>query len=226
MSLKEKYFENRNISLGKSESILTARSNLAQREILTFEKLNKISGINANIRNSSFLDLGAGDQFLKHALDDYESTYLPLDIDDLNFNIDQFPLEDGEIDILFSLAVIEHISDVGHFMSECFRVLRPGGVIYLSTPNFRYCYRSFYNDPTHVRPFTDVSLEQTVNLFGFENVSVYPGARCKPDWFYKGRYKFAKCAYLPFTGSAKWVPSLFKGRATSIFCIGRKPVLG
>ena len=107
------------------------------------------------------------------------------------------------MDILFSLAGVEHITDIGHFMSECFRVLKPKGIIYLSTPNFRYFLRDFYNDPTHVRPFTNVSLRKTVEYYGFKSVEVIQSARCKVDWFYKGKYRFTKCAYLPFLGTNK-----------------------
>jgi ubiquinone/menaquinone biosynthesis C-methylase UbiE len=150
--------------------------------------------------------------------------YIPLDIDDLDFESEALPVPDNSVDILFSLAVVEHITDIGHFMSECFRVLKPQGIIYLSTPNFRYCFRDFYNDPTHVRPFTDVSLPKTVEYYGFGSVEAFPNARCKADWFYKGKYRFTKCAYLPFLGTNMWAPSFLCGRATGIFCLGVKPM--
>ena len=224
MSLNRKYYRNRNSKLGSSEGLkLSSRNNLAIREVQTYEMLCKLSDNNLNIENSFFLDLGAGDQFLKSTIESLGSKYIPLDIEDVDFNKEVLPIDDSSIDVLFSLAVIEHISDIDHFMNECRRVLRPGGNIYLSTPNFRYCFRTFYNDPTHVRPFTDVSLKELVAYYGFENVNIFPGARCKSEWFYRGKYKFAKCAYLPFKGDNKWVPSLFSGRATSIFCIARKP---
>ena len=224
MSLNRKYYENRNSKLGSSQSLNpVSRTNLASREIQTYEMLCKLSDNNSNIKNSIFLDLGAGDQFLKSTIESLESKYIPLDIGDVDFNKQVLPLDDSSVDILFSLAVIEHISDIDHFMNECKRVLRPGGNIYLSTPNFRYCFRTFYNDPTHVRPFTDVSLKELVAYYEFENVNIFPGARCKSEWFYRGKYKFAKCAYLPFKGDNKWAPSILCGRATSIICIARKP---
>ena len=132
-------------------------------------------------------------------------------------------ISDAEIKAGIAIHPKVNISDIDHFMNECKRVLRPGGNIYLSTPNFRYCFRTFYNDPTHVRPFTDVSLKELVAYYEFENVNIFPGARCKSEWFYKGKYKFAKCAYLPFKGDNKWAPSILCGRATSIICIARKP---
>jgi len=220
-SLKNEYFNSRLRDLSiENDSSSPSRELLATREIATFKSLCQIKGFDPKLDGTTFLDLGSGDQFLQLAVD--STNYIPLDIDDLDFESEALPVPDNSVDILFSLAVVEHITDIGHFMSECFRVLKPKGIIYLSTPNFRYCFRSFYNDPTHVRPFTDVSLCKAVEYYGFKSVEVFPSARCKTDWFYKGKYRFTKCAYLPFLGTNKWAPSFLCGRATGIICLGVK----
>ncbi len=227
MSLKYEYFRRRNVDLGvpSTTGVISSREVLAIREIETFKKLCRIKGIDPKLDGdaSTFLDLGSGDQFLRLALDG--TNYIPLDIDDVDFESEALPILDDSVDVLFSLAVVEHVNNIDHFMSECFRVLKPNGIIYLSTPNFRYCFRDFYNDPTHVRPFTEVSLCKTVEYYGFKSVEVFPSARCKTDWFYKGKHRFTKCAYLPFLGTNKWAPSFLCGRATGIICLGVKSML-
>lgn len=50
-------------------------------------------------------------------------------------NLDALPVRDGSADLLVSLQVIEHLWDLGRFLRECRRVLRPGGVVVVSTPN-------------------------------------------------------------------------------------------
>lgn len=40
-----------------------------------------------------------------------------------------------EFDAVVSFETIEHVADPGRFVSECARVLRPGGVLLVSTPN-------------------------------------------------------------------------------------------
>lgn len=223
MLFKKQYFKIRNQGLlddDKKNSI--TRKDLARRELETFEILCRIKEITWTRDTSTFLDLGSGDQFLRHAVGDMN--YIPLDIDDVDFDSGAFPVANNSVDILFSLAVIEHINNIDHFMSECYRVLKPGGIIYVSTPNFRYYFRDFYNDPTHVRPFTDISLPKTLEFYGFKNVEAFPSARCKADWFYKGKYRFAKCAYLPFLGTNKWAPSFLSGRSTGVICLGLKPM--
>ena len=224
MSLKHEYFNFRNKDLGeKNDTGSTSRKFLAIRELETFKVLCRINGIDAKLEGATFLDLGSGDQFLRFALND--ANYIPLDINDVDFETEVLPIPDDSVDILFSLAVIEHINNIDHFMSECFRILKPEGIIYLSTPNFKYSFRDFYNDPTHVRPFTDISLFKTVKYYGFKSVEVFPNARCKADWFYKGKYRFAKCAHLPFFGTNKWAPRVLCGRSAGLFCLGVKPLL-
>lgn len=48
---------------------------------------------------------------------------------------DRWVFEDESIDCVISNQVIEHLSDVDHFISESYRVLKPGGVIITSTNN-------------------------------------------------------------------------------------------
>lgn len=43
------------------------------------------------------------------------------------------PFQPETFDLVFSHSVIEHVASADHYLSECFRVLRPGGVLYLST---------------------------------------------------------------------------------------------
>ena len=104
--------------------------------------------------------------------------------------------------------------------------MKPGGLVYLSTPNFRLCYKTFYNDYTHVKPYTPESIESLLNAFEYSNPCTYPGLRCKPDWYYLGKYRFLKARILlPFTGEYKFAPSILKGKSTSIFALASKPIL-
>ena len=52
-----------------------------------------------------------------------------------------WPIEDDSIDLAVSNYVLEHVEDPAAFFSECHRVLKPGGLICLQTPN-RYSYVS------------------------------------------------------------------------------------
>ncbi len=45
---------------------------------------------------------------------------------------------DAEFDVVFAGEVIEHLLDTAAFLKECRRVLRPDGVLVLTTPNLAY----------------------------------------------------------------------------------------
>jgi SAM-dependent methyltransferase len=47
----------------------------------------------------------------------------------------RLPYDDASVDIACSLEVVEHVEDQFAFARELFRVLRPGGIAILSTPN-------------------------------------------------------------------------------------------
>ncbi len=48
---------------------------------------------------------------------------------------DRLPLAPGTIDLVVAADVIEHVPDPAAFAASCHRVLRPGGALWLSTPN-------------------------------------------------------------------------------------------
>ena len=48
----------------------------------------------------------------------------------------ELPFDDGEMDVVFACDVIEHVHDVSGFLLGLRRVLRPGGALFLTTPNY------------------------------------------------------------------------------------------
>lgn len=46
---------------------------------------------------------------------------------------ERLPFREGSFDLIFSHSVIEHVGSAEAYLSECRRVLRPEGVLYLST---------------------------------------------------------------------------------------------
>jgi SAM-dependent methyltransferase len=53
----------------------------------------------------------------------------------LRSNLVSLPLADSSASAITCLQVIEHLWTPGEFLAECARVLRPGGVLAVSTPN-------------------------------------------------------------------------------------------
>ena len=141
-----RYYENR---INRMDS---NRNKLALREIQTLDIICRISSINTSPQSA--LDLGCGDKFLEHPLRQRSVAYTGLDIKDCDLDNEDLPFEDNSFDMIISLAVIEHLANPIRVVTNCHRVLSPGGILYVITPNWKMDYLNFYDDYTHVSPFT------------------------------------------------------------------------
>ncbi len=70
-------------------------------------------------------------------------------------NLPPLPYTDSSFDSVVSFQVIEHIQDDAMFLREIFRVLRPGGIALLTTPNRPM---SLSRNPWHIREYTGTEL--------------------------------------------------------------------
>jgi SAM-dependent methyltransferase len=65
-----------------------------------------------------------------------------------------WPWRTGSMEQITAKAVFEHIDiDLLKAIDECWRILRPGGILYVKLPNAED-YIGCWGDPTHRRPFT------------------------------------------------------------------------
>lgn len=81
----------------------------------------------------------------------------------------------GSLGGVVSFHVIEHLppASIGRLVHLAYRALTPGGVLILETPNplsVVVAARSFWLDPTHVRPVHPESLRLLFELAGFDPV--------------------------------------------------------
>jgi SAM-dependent methyltransferase len=72
------------------------------------------------------------------------------------------PIGDGAFEAITSFETVEHIPDYERFVRELRRVLEPGGVLVLSTPNALQTkpVNGVPRNPYHVREFTPAELQQ------------------------------------------------------------------
>ncbi len=90
-------------------------------------------------------------------------------------NLAELPLADGSVDVVVNFQVIEHLWDQGQFVGECARVLRPGGLLLMSTPN-RITFspgRDTPLNPFHTRELNAAELTELLEQGGFEIEGVY-----------------------------------------------------
>jgi SAM-dependent methyltransferase len=92
-----------------------------------------------------------------------------FDIRDCNLEKEPLPFEDNTFDFVFSKSVLEHVVNTDNFLKEALRVLKPGGVAVILTPDWRSQCLFFWDDYTHVKAFTRKSLQNAMDICGFES---------------------------------------------------------
>jgi SAM-dependent methyltransferase len=127
-------------------------------------------------------------------------------------NLAELPLPDASMDVVVNFQVIEHLWDQAQFVTECARVLRPSGLLMMSTPN-RVTFspgRDTPINPFHTRELNAGELTELLVDAGFSQVSVsgvFHGARLqKMDARHGGSIIDAQIARA--VADAPWPPEL------------------
>ena len=86
-------------------------------------------------------------------------------------------LEDDSMSIVSGFHIVEHLTfdELQKIVTESLRVLIPGGLLILETPNpenIRVGTEYFYDDATHIRPIPANLLSFIPEHYGFERVKV------------------------------------------------------
>jgi ubiquinone/menaquinone biosynthesis C-methylase UbiE len=139
-------------------------------------------------KDAIILDLGAGYcHFInyvqakeKHALD-ISPIILKYAAADVITHVcsctDMTELADSYFDVVFASNLFEHLerSAFWQALKEVRRVLKNGGKLIVIQSNFRLCYKSYFDDYTHIQVFTDKSLVDALESVGFKVTTVVPG---------------------------------------------------
>lgn len=135
-------------------------------------------------RGRDVLEAGCGEGYGADLIADVARRVIGLDYDDaavahvrdryprveaIHGNLAELPLPDGAVDIVVNFQVIEHLWDQAQFIAECARVLRPGGLLMVSTPN-RITFspgRDTPINPFHTRELNAAELTELLVDGGF-----------------------------------------------------------
>lgn len=136
-----------------------------------------------NIQNPKLLDIGSGKGnhlvgFSRRGIDSYGldkrgeclNILDSFDIRECDIEKDRFPFEDNMFDFAFSKSVLEHVHNTENFLQENLRILKPGGIAVHMTPDWKSQMNWFWDDFTHVKPFTRKSLQNAMKINGFSEV--------------------------------------------------------
>lgn len=93
-------------------------------------------------------------------------------VEAIQLESEPFPFEDDGFDVVFCKSVIEHFYYPEKIVQEIHRVLKPGGIAIIMTPDWVSQFKIFYEDFTHRTPFTEQSLSEILCVFNFNDVRV------------------------------------------------------
>lgn len=91
-------------------------------------------------------------------------------ISGINLETDCIPIDDNSADVVFTKSVLEHIHKPDKMMRECYRVLKPGGRMIAMVPDWQTCMYIYYDDHTHVQPYTANGLRDLLKIYNYKDV--------------------------------------------------------
>jgi ubiquinone/menaquinone biosynthesis C-methylase UbiE len=140
-----------------------------------------------NASQDSVLDLGCGycdfinniKAYRKFAIDISSASqfYANQDVSFYNSSIiDLNMIEDQSINVVFASNLLEHLDDdeIAKAMTEIIRILQPKGKVIILQPNFKYSFREYFDDYTHKKIFTHISLSDLLESYKLNSIIVCP----------------------------------------------------
>lgn len=126
--------------------------------------------------NLNIIDIGAGlCNFFPETSSNSKIKYIACDlsknmeanlaergIDFLQADIskDYLNLEERSFDLIICSHLIEHLDSPINLLSEAERILKKSGILFIKTPDIKTVKWNFYNDFTHIKPYSKTSLIQ------------------------------------------------------------------
>ena len=78
------------------------------------------------------------------------------------------PLPDAQFDLILSTQVLEHVADPELYVSECHRLLKPGGTLVITTHGIMY----YHPDPVDYWRWTSAGLGRILEAAGLRSVEI------------------------------------------------------
>ena len=123
-----------------------------------------------NGKKYKILDYGCGDKPYEYLFENHIDKYIGVDVGNnpkAEFNIEpgeKLKFGNEEFDIVLSSQVLEHVEDVSSYLSECSRVLKQGGILFLST----HGTWQYHASPYDYYRWTSLGLKTVIGKHEFE----------------------------------------------------------
>lgn len=189
MNKEEKYWANIKKKEKQNGYVILDKQDNNRLEIIAKEVGDNNLDIGCNQTPNPFLrnTVGLDIKKTKNKPDNYKKVYV--------YDGDKLPFPDNRFDSITAGELIEHINNVGSFLKECYRVLKPNGKLVLSTPNLYYLSEIIYEilpikgdpSPEHVILFARNTMRRSLKYNNFKLLKTISNGAVIPvlGWHFK-----------------------------------------
>ncbi|KXS89508.1 hypothetical protein OA58_21160 [Microcystis aeruginosa NIES-88] len=165
------------------------------------------------------IDLGCGTTPYKNYILKVADQYIGVDWQNSLHNQDnvdvfadlcnQLPFEENYADTVVSFQVMEHLSEPNFFLSECYRILKSNGRIFITVPFMWHVHE----EPHDYFRYTCYGLEYLLKKNGFVDLEIKENTGFWQMWVLKFNYHTRRFA----RGTLKyfWLPIWWLGQTVS-----------
>lgn len=145
-----------------------------------YRKLNRLIDVGAG--EGHFIEIAAQMQWITYATE-FDPRAVELcrqkgaTVQEGKLNADNYP--SGFFDLIFSSEVMEHINNPIEEVQNFYQILRPGGLVYVTTPNFNALSHlllknrwNVFNYPEHLCYYTPQTITRLFTNHGFKLVKL------------------------------------------------------
>ena len=199
------------------------------------KKFAKYNFSRFNLKDKKVLEIGSGrgefsNNFFNLGvnlytidINDNSKKYLNKDIvfEKCNLEIEKLPFEDDLFDVVYSKSVLEHLIKPENFFVESKRVLKKDGLLIIYTPDWESQYKIFFDDTTHIKPYSIISIKQAYLNYGYNFLFTEKFYQLPIIW----KFPFLKffCKLLSFvTPIRSKIKFLRFSREVMILAVGKK----
>jgi SAM-dependent methyltransferase len=142
------------------------------------------------------------------------------------------PIDSAQYDGVIVSHVLEHVPNPIEAVSEILRILKPGGHVYIETPSEKslqtssnsdykkHGFFSFWDDPTHIRPWTPAALYRLAVGFGCDVIEADYIGTLRDKMLYP--WVWIRC--LLSGDHHALTDAYWRARKFSCYCVVQRPV--
>lgn len=159
--------------------------------VITLEHLHRYAIAREFIKNKRVLDIACGEGYGSFLLSEMSATVTGIDINSKTIenaklkyrknnltylvgNAENIPAQHAEFDVVVSFETLEHIYKHDKMLSELKRVLKPGGLLIISTPDkLIYNDNANHKNPFHLKELYREEFEQLIQGYFKNSLFLY-----------------------------------------------------